>query len=561
MQGVYATGVEKLKSCDVSFFRLAKKLCKGVRCNKHPLRRFLTLMRKMSARSYIEEQLSPGAELLDEKHMAEQRFGVPVGIKATRLTFFASFPPSKVWSNKTELPDTHLLGYAVLVTLELPNEKIGYLLEAVIQTPRIAFSGISDGGGEEIVPVEVANYYIHNYREYKTTVGIASSKSNRDFTIIGNFFTQQNNLTSTCGHASLRMIVNSAKSAFLGYGKMDKLTNRRINEILDLDFSSPEKTVGYYKGDASSTKRGLNRDDIEKVVKSLGGQLTVVDFSGEIAAEYDEIMYPMVESSFPTILEIKGWNTATRETYAHAVAIMGHTWNSDRWEPEANIGYGNYPRRPYIRASSWVCHYLMSDDNYGMNVTLPSDMIRNDIVPYKNPKLHATRIMSITPKIRILGYDAQEIAVDIAKKLVQETRLSTKWFWLDELRRKVKSRNLVARTIFLTRNEYLSYLKEQESRGNLEPSKEQMTQFQSVPTKLWVTEITIPNLYAGNKMKLGDVLINATASKVAADNNECFVLAWLPGFIRYGLSGQTEPWLLYEYADIIRSSQEALVEW
>lgn len=522
--------------------------------------RFLTLMRKMRARGYVEEELDLDGELLEEEEMVKQRCGASARIKkAIRLTFFASLPSSKRWDDPEELPDERLLGYAVVVNLELPNNRYHtYLMEAVVQ-PQAASFEIEEDGDSDTYIFKIPNYYIHNVRMFETCLG--TKASSRKFNIEGNFFTQQNDLTSVCAHAALRMAVNSCPKIDLnkriGSGK---LTNKYINDVLGLDFTSPKRSVGHYEGDPEECRRGLTAQDIKRVVESFGMRLVTSNFVEESSVEYDEYLYPIVESHYPSILEVQGWDIMARTHYAHALAVMGHTLNSDRWEPEASYGYGNYPIRSYIPACRWVCHYVINDDNYGVSVTLPSDMIRNDVVPDKNPKLHATRVLSIVPKrIRVTGYRAQKVAMEIAAKLIREMQVGKKEYWLEKLRQ--KKHNLVCRTLLLEGKDYRAYIDEQIKDGIFEPTDAQYDYFKSVGKYVWVTEVTIPNLYTGNKTKLADVLVDAGATQEQVDSYGCVVLAWFPGFILARVATSPEYWYIKKHVPLIQTWSEAFIDW
>jgi len=564
----YATKVEWLKPCtSISFFRLLRKLWKGKNCDPAPLHRFFSLMRKMRARAYVIEKLESNPELSQEQEMASQRCGGAAKItQAIRLTFFASLPRSRKWEDETELPEHHLLGYAVILTLTLPHNTLRtFLLEAVVQTPGVAFK-VGDKGAEDVVVLPVPNYYVHNARSLATTLG-PIGHSRHFLMTAANFFTQQNDLTSVCAHAALRMAVNSSDymSSLLGRKGLNKLTNKYINDVLGLDFSQPQRTIGHFRKDdgKKNIKEGLTYKDIRTVVESLGARLFVINFLEEQSVEYDELMYPLVESRCPTILEVQGWDSSNNEQYSHGLAVMGHTLNSDRWAPEANIGYGQYPPKKYIAACEWVCHYVIGDDNYGMHITLPSDMIRNDIVPYKNPNLHAIRVMSIVPKeVSVVGYKAQKIAMDIASILIRGTRLPNKGvFWLNKLKEIESRKRLVCRTLLIQGHEYASFMNQLENDRFIKPLQSQREFFKSLPKYVWITEVTIPNLYSGNKTKLGDVVIDACASEKQIDNYNCFVMAWFPGFIRHRQEKQSEFWYLKKHVPLIRTGPEGLIEW
>lgn len=565
MQKAYAKKVLRLKSCEsVHFFKLIDKIWKGEECAPYPLHRFFSLMRKMNADSYVDEELDLNAELLDEQEMATHRCGGTVKItQVKRLTFFGSLPSSKKWDNKEDLPDDHLLGYATIVTLCLPNKTYRtYLHEAFVQTPRISFQGLDD---EKHYFFRIPNYYIHNACDIKTSLG--TRNNTREFVVKGSFFTQQNDLTNVCAHAALRISINSSPfmKKLLSKKGVEKLTNKYINTILGLDFSSEKKSVGHYEGDTPDTprKEGLTVKEIVKVVDSLGARLFVTSFIEDSSVEYDEVLYPVVESHYPSILEVQGWDIMKCEHYAHALAVMGHTLNTDRWHPEAMIGYGNYPIKKHMSVCDWVCHYIISDDNYGINVTLPSDMIRNTVIPRKNPSLHVTSVFSILPKkVTLAGYKSQKIAMDIASKLIKKTHLpNKKEYWLDQLKKMQEKKRLVCRTILKERKEYYSYIETMSEENLLTPTKKQMQYFESLPEYIWITEISIPNLYTGNKHKLGDVLINAAATEQEAENYDCFILAWFPGFIRYGIERKFEPWNVDHHIPLIRTEGKPIFEW
>jgi hypothetical protein len=64
---------------------------------------------------------------------------------------------------------------------------------------------------------------------------------------------------------------------------------------------------------------------------------------------------------------------------------------------------------PYIPVTAWCDHYVVSDDNYGMHVTLPSEMIRNFVVPSKNPNIHAMAAVTLLPRsVKLGGYAAEQ---------------------------------------------------------------------------------------------------------------------------------------------------------
>lgn len=493
-------------------------------------------MRKMRAKSFLKETLVPNKELNDERFMLEERFKDTVEMEAIRLTFFCSDTEKITWNLSDDELEKYLLGYAVIVILTLPDSDVKiHVLEAIVRVPSVI---LWDRENNTPFFESITNYYVHNVRDFKTTIGSNGTKKNRrTLSIKGSFFTQQNGLTSCCAHAALRMAINS--SPLLG---VKKLTNKTINKKLNIDLDN---------------LNGLNQQQIKKVVKSLGYRAQSADFRENTRTEYDHFIYPSLESGFPIILAIEGLDArpGKGEELFHGLAIFGHTLNSDRWDPEARRGYGEYPIIDYIPASSWCCHYVIGDDNYGMYVTLPSDMVRNFIVPTKNPNLHVIWAICIVPKVvTVMGYDAERLAMFIAKKILKETEIKPSNRWLDRL----KKGSLVCRTLLQSRDEYSKFLADQSPQG-LSPKQKQY--LNSLSEYLWVSEVTLPNIYTGNKHKLGDVVIGAEATEKELVDGDNFALAWFPGFIKLGFT-QSEPWGIDTHVPLIRNAQRApLLEW
>lgn len=538
MNRAFATKNELFQPCEYptcSFFDLIDSIWKGDKERSYPLHRFCTLMRKMNARSYVQEELIQNDELLEEKNMAEVFFGTEVKLDAARLTFFCAPHELLGWDNSVEQLEKYILGYAVIVTMVLPgNDFDVYLHEAVVRSPSIVFFEEKDKDTPFIEPV--TNYYVHNVRKFATTIG--TQELSKQLLIEGSFFCQQNGFTSSCAHAALRMAINSSPLL-----NAPKLTNKCINDILRDELGVDLKE-----------QSGLDQEQIQAVVEKLGYGFHSANFLENTQIEYDQFIYPSLESCFPQILGIQGWNPKKSKHIAHVVAVLGHTINSDRWTPEARCGYGNYPIQPYISSASWCDHLIISDDNYGMYVTLPSEMLRNFIVPTKNPNLHATMAVSILPReITLRGYEVEQRAMVVADKLVHGVELDPPNVWHDRM----KSKDLVSRTLLQTNKQYVSFIQQH----NSSMTEKQETYFNNLPSYIWVTEVSLPNIYTGNKHKLGDVVTQASASKDQHKEGKSIVLAWFPGFIQLGATPQVDIWNIDTHVPLIRNTTRSFLEW
>jgi hypothetical protein len=493
-------------------------------------------MRKMRVQCATREELALNAELEAERDAASVRSGGAATLGAKRFTFFRRTPQGNNWH---DLTDDDVLGYAVLVTLALPAGPSRYYIhEAVIRVPTMWVGNVAAG---------VTNYYVHCARPFTTTVGTAVD--NKTLNITGSFFCQQNNLTHVCAHAALRCAVNSS-SSYNG----PKLTNQLINDILGIDHSAANR-VGLYEGETGSGG-GLSTDQIIQIVQHIGWNTHVADFISNPAIDYGDFVYPSIESGHPVILGVNAPHVA------HVVAVIGHTSNTDRWTPEAHHGYGGFPISPYISTSAWADHFIVSDDNFGMYVTLPTDAIRNVIVPKYNPNLHASLAIGLVPaQVTISGYAVEQSAAAVANKLIRLIAPTPDNRWLTYL----KSHRLVCRTLLREKQSYLDFMANITDDSNQKLTAAEIAVLgNSLPPLFWVTEITVPNLYTGNKHKLGDVITGSNITPQQYTSGQMTLFAWLPG-IAFGSPGLVAPpvgWSLFGHIPLLRNAALASpAEW
>jgi hypothetical protein len=498
-------------------------------------------MRKMEVKCYLREELVPNQEITDEIADASARTSGTATGNAVRFTFFRK---PVISGDLHSLTDDDILGYAVVMSLQLPDGKArAYILESVIRVPTIWVT--SKAGPPEMR--RLTNYYVHCSRDFTTVVG--TNSHNHSFQIRGCYFCQQNDLTHVCAHAALRVAVNS--SSYAG----PKLTNRMINKILAIDHSVGHR---FGKYDKEPESQGVSVEQIDKVVKHIGYDVQIANFYANPAIDYAEFIYPLIESGCPVILGV------FKPNVAHVVAVLGHTLNTDRWTPQARSGYGSLPTSPYISTSQWVDHFIVSDDNFGMYSTVPTEAIRNLLVPKYNANLHAGFAVGLVPKnVGFSGYAAEQVAVNALGKLIKGTMPTPANKWFAAL--KAISRP-VCRTLLQTKTDYLKTMTDM---TDAEGGKLSITELNTLNTVLpplfWITEISVPDLYSGNKHKFGDIAVNANGTEAEYKNGEVLVLAWLPGLHWHGKGLKSGPavWPVLSHVPLVRGSSDSssTLEW
>jgi hypothetical protein len=539
MDGVFALAESRLIGCNRNYsfyFDLIAKEWSGT-SNRAPIHRICTLMRKMGVEALLREDLILPNELNEERDAYAIRLGsgITTNARAVRFTFFRQMPASGDWH---ALGDDDIMGYAVIFTIQEGGNIFSYVYEAVVRPPSLYFGGKWRA---------VSNYYVHCSKEFQTTIGTATNR--RNFKFQGTFFCQQNGLTHVCAHAALRIALNNWPT-YIG----NKVTPKIINDALGIDH-----TVG-----RQIPADGISAPEMKKVVQTLGHQVFTAEFITDPGIDYDEFVYPLIESSCPVVLGIVKPDTA------HVVAVLGHTLNSDRWA-EARHTYGAFPRHPYIPTVSWADHFIVSDDNFGMYVTLPTESIRNLLVPKHNPNLHAAIAVGLTPLAgKISGYLAEQSAAAIANNIIIRTAASSSNRWLVHLQEINSDKQLinpiVCRTMICSKRQYVSLMTQATDERNYKiNSGEEDLLNRSLPDKFWVTEIMTANLYSGNKRKLGDIvtLINPTDAQIIAQ--EYHVFAWLTGICWHGpgLQNTAINWSIKGHIPLIRGIplQQCENEW
>jgi hypothetical protein len=506
MKNVFSKKEPVLVLCEKNysfFFDFVAKELPGP--NAAPLHRVCTLMRKMKVKCFLREELEHDAEILAEVVALAARTGKGITATAVRFTFLRREPAGNAWE---ELRDEDVLGYVVVLRINPPLEfaragstpvyKHGYILEGVVAPPAVT---LQDGTMEC-----VSNYYVHCRREFETTVGtVAKSKV---FRVRGTFFCQQNGYTHACAHAALRMAINSWP-----VHQGAKLTYEAINSILKVDHAKLKGKVN----------QGLRAQVIAEVVQSFGHEATVADFIERPDINYEDYIYPVIESGCPVILGISS------PSMAHVVAVLGHTLNSDRWA-EARHQYGTVPDSGYICASAWADHFIVNDDNFGMYVTLPIEAVKNIIVPKYNPNLYASAAVGLLPeklnkasphpKDRIDGYTAEYGASRMLERLLALPVAPPGNRWLEVLK---NGHTPVCRTVLRDKGAYLGMLSAMvDEKGNTTGDADRKFVAGLLPDQVWVTEVMLPALYVGNKRKLGEIVLDTKAPLN-------FVFGWLGG--------------------------------
>jgi hypothetical protein len=270
---------------------------------------------------------------------------------------------------------------------------------------------------------------------------------------------------------------------------------------------------------------------------------------------FRSFLYGFIESGFPAILMF-----STAHNISHVVAVVGHTLNSDSWFPLAFSRYA--PRiarveneevhRPYLTTLDWVTDFIVHDDNFGMCLCLPGHSFR--------PEEHVDPSMAFMP-VMVLGvcplgtpstlrsFDAQAVAHHRLHELfdvktpVQKTLLNSlvSPYYGFHLFSQLKEETAVFRAILATPQKYLAHLEQPDHLG-VKLTPDQLARIRAPLQgykQFWLVEVTIPDLYVGNKTKLADIAIDPSYRFDKKDKGPAGILFMrLPGVL---LTPQNDP--------------------
>ncbi|MFH0796959.1 MAG: hypothetical protein V2A65_07885 [Candidatus Omnitrophota bacterium] len=452
--------------------------------------RLCSLARKMRVETAVIEEIAPEyAEISDECIALIKYFGQPIKFQPYRITFLTERVSS--FNDILSLSSEHFLASAVVMNFQDPkkdNNWKSYLFNALFTIPKIR----NYKGAGTSIPLQ--NNYLHIHKKFKREISISKDETFQ-FDITGTFFCQQNSLTSVCAHASLCMVLNNTRE------EADLITPENINKIVGVDHEQVKLKGG--GGDFI-----FSNEQIKKVLNQYGLTYRLIDFFENPNIEYNEYIYRYIESKCPVLLI---FTTHDILSDLHVVPIFGHTLNSDKWQPEAQSAYSNPPavRTDYFMSTSaWVDHFIIHDDNLGMYFCLPVDSLKRITLPKYDPAFRANYAVIILPaKVTTLHEEAEWAATIVTLELLESRKGTPQPLddWTNRIIDRIgKVKPIVMRTFLTTKEDYAESLEKSDFEENVFTSIDKEELLKILPSRFWLSEITIPDLFTANKTKIID---------------------------------------------------------
>jgi len=252
---------------------------------------------------------------------------------------------------------------------------------------------------------------------------------------------------------------------------------------------------------------GLRPVEISEALRGMKYTPLVYEYRKGMKAAFpsERIIYHYLESRIPVQLIIP---TATSR---HVLTVIGHSFDPDVWWALAHEPY--YYRKPsggdYHCSTTWIQNFIVHDDNFGPYLTVPKE--------YLWPYEESGQLVVAVPlplEVNMEGESAESYAnyllsevnpIDtnilnalVQNKISEETHKLYQIMWQHYLRN-----DLVLRTFLVDsdkfRNKYVPH--------HIESYYSQV----KLPKNIWLTEISIPELFCQTRLRFGEIIIDPTA--------------------------------------------------
>lgn len=477
-----------------SFYGMIDKL--GMRGAEQPLHRACSLIRKQQIRcsrsakepaplTMVEETLSAYQEFeLENEAISEARDATSVRSEAVRLSFFASRMADA--ADISAQSNADFLGYLIVKKNFIDDESPrANVYEAVLRMPALL------------------NNYMHAHSVFDTRCGDSL------FRVSGAFYAQQNGVTNVCLTASLRMVLNTLPQ-FQG----KRLSNEQLNQVMGI---SPK-----------NAHSGADADCIYRALDHFGVPWVSQDYFIEPNEDYWKFLHAILDSGCPGFL-VFGCRDFRSQATAHVVPVIGHTLNTDTWFSQAQFAYNEVLELQWHDTSQWAPELIIQDDNFGMYYCLESSAMRKITLPKHDPLMRAKLCIGLLPTdAKVTPRKAQEFTALTIAWLAKNYTSRNVWVrrLFDAFRRQQADRGNrpVLRTFMVSKGKYLEHLGQACDREGRRLAKRVVAQLKrKLPDFVWITEVTLVDLFAANKRKVGE-LLHATSQ--AKDDNllDCLVI-------------------------------------
>ncbi|MDA9393090.1 hypothetical protein WN73_21470 [Bradyrhizobium sp. CCBAU 45394] len=443
-----------------------------------PLNRICTLARKMGVSAVLIEDALEREDVRREIEGLRKKLSSGGVVTATAISFLRVLP----LPDQTEGQPDHMIGQVVVLTYPLPSGPKSYVFDAIMRVPARWEHGHETSLVNRCVP-KAQTFY-------RTTAGC-------HYAVAGAYYCQENGVSRGSVQAALRIAIRS------------------IEGTSSVDDDKLSKAA-HPKGIA---------DVIVKTLKNRGYGYNLYEIDGTASA--DDVwtaICSFIESGNPPLLVVSGKGNQDR-----IIPILGYTLNTDEWHPGGSI---SRPKRQsgWFSSSQWIDHVIVHDTELGPYFCMSRAWLAEELgraaTTGMKPRLVVAPIW--TPQVKVSPVYAEQLAgqyLGVWLRRVAEVNPGTGRWW-DYLCN--NGSYVVLRTTFISSQDYQIHLQKLDdkiqSTGEpvptwISPGEKEPHSFRSfmnsLPPNFWICEISLPQLYGGNRKKLGEILIDSRRRDVA----------------------------------------------
>jgi hypothetical protein len=450
------------------------------------IRRLFSQARSNGYRTLIVEEIPPVGILAEDNSELQDLFPDFRSGGLLRLSF---------WKKEINHPEEisafdsqDLLGFAIIKQDISPRRSIGswYVFESVfVKSPH-------------------AHNYVHAARGFSINIG------DMEFSIFGVLYCQQNGLNKACAQVAIRALLST----------MDperELSYRQIN------------SWAFDGGVYAEPWRGLDVQQIRRIFTGWGIGYFDIDYQSRTVEErkelpYQKFIYAGIESGCGALLGFRLHGQGLKGDVRHIIPFFGHTFNQDAWVPLAETAYFHVGENTkYLPSESWLSSFIGHDDNFGSNFCIPRLYIGDELVDYVVELFNNGCLSS--------GVSAEAIAVDYLYSILPQLS-GNQNIWLLRLLDYVRRQQVVLRAVCVSSKEYFEHWSRlRDWNDNLEDPSLCRALCQALPPKIWLVEVSVPELYSANLHKLGEIILNAGIQTTSERDFSQFICGRLPGSV------------------------------
>jgi hypothetical protein len=315
----------------------------------------------------------------------------------------------------------------------------------------------------------------------------AVNLNGNSLTVEGFPFMQQDGRLDSCAHVAISSALNHFP--LKDGGKLPS-----IGDIVEAAAQVPHTARGI-------PTEGLSVPQICHVLRKFDRSPLVYEFGKDMPAPYtaERVIYHYLESGIPVIIGIKTAGSG------HALVVVGHSFEPDTWWALAGTDY--YQGKPsgikYHCSTTWIQNFIIQDDNYGPYLTIPRDYV------WAMADQSLVVIVPLPKDVMVKGEDAEYYAYRMLSDKIILRRFPKEGDtrFVDIFVRHLETDQLVLRTYLQERNEFKQKVKDDK---DLSPQLSRFYQDLAMPEHIWITEVSIPELFCQQRLCFGEVITDST---------------------------------------------------